>query len=332
MKEKLEGAVYRNESWQHVRPNSTSWTMRWSAYACGDGEGEDLQLLAAYLKDGLGWLKVPRGSALFKDLQEDLRSFCDVNGLKMLAEECEYGGGEVHEIEAADEAADDNGDGAGDGQQDVCVKLVLTYQGYLDSDDLDGRVAVDFQVATKNLHGPWPTQEEQDAAFMAALAQKMHISQQVLHENGATVQYQGQIESDDGCIEVAFSCPAGASVPEMDIAHLAALAQKVEISWLQLGHYVMAPVAVLGSNSEGAPDLFVTRVDCSLEEYDDGEHYDEAIARAEKAGFEDGVAFDANDPAWVKMSTEFNFQTLSRVLSESDDVAQEEVGALDVPR
>lgn len=300
MKERLEGAVYRCEHWTHA-PRGTEYTFRWSAFAEGDGVGDNLQLLSACLKDGLGWQKVPRGSAMFKDLQDGLRSFCDVNGLELLQEECEaQENGAIYELETPAGSEWIDIERNTEEQPAPSVKRVHFYTGYLSSNDLghvNGRLQVDFAVA-KSPDDPEPTQQEEDAAFMCALAQQMHIYQEIVHSNGVKTDYSGSIESDDGCIEVSFTCSADASVEEKDVAHLASMAQKAQFNWVELGRKIVAPVVVVGHNASGVPDSFFVDVMCSQDQYGNGDHYDLAKEHAEAEGFDPAIAFDANDEAW----------------------------------
>lgn len=49
-------------------------------------------------------------------------------------------------------------------------------------------------------------------------------------------------------------------------------------------------------NSEGAPDLFPAIVDCTQEQYDNGEHYEAVESSASEAGYEEPyLCFDEND-------------------------------------
>lgn len=58
---------------------------------------------------------------------------------------------------------------------------------------------------------------------------------------------------------------------------------------------------VSGLNANGRPDFFGTVVDVDFEGYNNGEHYDIAVARAERAGFEEvNIVYDEKDgPAWL---------------------------------
>lgn len=54
-------------------------------------------------------------------------------------------------------------------------------------------------------------------------------------------------------------------------------------------------------NAEGVSDFFFCKVDCSQQDYDNGEHYDRAENYASNQGYEGPmVAFDENDgPAFL---------------------------------
>lgn len=301
MKEKLDGAVYRCEHWSHA-PRGTEYTFRWSAFAQGDGVGENLQLLSACLKDGLGWQKVPRGTALFKNLEDGLRSFCAINGLEMLQEACNaQENGAVYDLESPSNPGDGWAEIAQEKSSKASrIRQMHYYSGYMFSSHyghFNERIQVEFAVSGPP-DGSEPSHQEQDAAFMAALAQKMQISADVVHSNGVKTDYDGFVESDSGCIQVRFSCAADASVAEMDAAHLAAMAQQVQFNWVCLGTKIVTPVAVVGHNANGEPDVFMTEVVCSQEQFDNGEHYDLAKEQAVAEDFDPSIAFDPNDEAW----------------------------------
>ena len=57
-------------------------------------------------------------------------------------------------------------------------------------------------------------------------------------------------------------------------------------------------MAVVGTNANGAPDLYLTFVEATDLQYSEGKHYDMAIARAEDEGYRAPmIAFDQNDAA-----------------------------------
>jgi hypothetical protein len=57
-------------------------------------------------------------------------------------------------------------------------------------------------------------------------------------------------------------------------------------------------MAVIATNTGGAPDLYLTFVEATALQYGEGQHYDMAIARAEDEGYRAPmIAFDPNDAA-----------------------------------
>ncbi|MBC8733420.1 hypothetical protein OKW38_001538 [Paraburkholderia sp. MM5496-R1] len=57
-------------------------------------------------------------------------------------------------------------------------------------------------------------------------------------------------------------------------------------------------MAVLTINAEGSPDLSLTFVEATDLQYNEGKHYDMALARAEDEGYRAPmIAFDQNDAA-----------------------------------
>ena len=57
-------------------------------------------------------------------------------------------------------------------------------------------------------------------------------------------------------------------------------------------------MAVVGTNANGEPDLYLTFVEATDLQYNEGQHYDVAIARAEDEGYRAPmIAFDQNDAA-----------------------------------
>jgi hypothetical protein len=52
---------------------------------------------------------------------------------------------------------------------------------------------------------------------------------------------------------------------------------------------------------DGTPDFFATTIECSQEDYDEGEHYELAADRACEAGYEEiSICYDENDgPPWL---------------------------------
>ena len=57
-------------------------------------------------------------------------------------------------------------------------------------------------------------------------------------------------------------------------------------------------MAVLATNAEGSPDLYLTFVEATDLQYNEGQHYDMALARAEDEGYRAPmIAFDQSDSA-----------------------------------
>ncbi|CAG4896045.1 hypothetical protein [Paraburkholderia saeva] len=57
-------------------------------------------------------------------------------------------------------------------------------------------------------------------------------------------------------------------------------------------------LTVLATNAEGSPDLYLTFVEATDLQYNEGQHYDMALARAEDEGYRPPmIAFDQNDAA-----------------------------------
>jgi hypothetical protein len=59
--------------------------------------------------------------------------------------------------------------------------------------------------------------------------------------------------------------------------------------------------AVFSHNSNGEPDIFFCRINCSSEEYDHGKHYHKANELAQENGYDPFLACDENDPAGAVM-------------------------------
>ena len=316
MKEDLEGSVYRSEHWQLSMPSGGDSVFRWSAYVTGDGCGEDLQLLAAAFKDGLGWQKVPRGSAMFSFVQSALRDFCDVNGSDELASECAFSGGAVMGIDEV----------PGSLQPEVVMpglQCFGVFEGYLLSEGLGGRVPVGFQVEIPK-GSQEPATHAVDAAMLGGLRSQDGVSvfQTLVYSNGVKSEYDGRIEVSDGVVDVRFACPADASSEERDAAHMQAIGREIILDSVQIGEFVSTPVAVVGSNAEGSPEIYITRVGCSAAQYANGEHYDLAKAKAEDQGIEPDIAIDPRDAGWAALSPQFVLDSLAaedRALSEADE-------------
>lgn len=68
-------------------------------------------------------------------------------------------------------------------------------------------------------------------------------------------------------------------------------------------------VAVVNSN--GDPDFYFCIVKCTLEEYNEGEHYMLAERMAIKEGYEPCLAFDENDEAGKAILDRFVWESAS---------------------
>jgi hypothetical protein len=67
-------------------------------------------------------------------------------------------------------------------------------------------------------------------------------------------------------------------------------------------------MAVLATNAEGSPDLYLTFVKAIDLQYNEGQHYDMALARTEDEGYRAPmIAFGQNDAAagMLRLATEF---------------------------
>jgi hypothetical protein len=62
------------------------------------------------------------------------------------------------------------------------------------------------------------------------------------------------------------------------------------------------------ANSNGEPDFYPCIVDCSQEQYDNGEHYDAAKDAAADAGYEPYLAYDHNDAGFAMLKLPWTSQ------------------------
>jgi hypothetical protein len=65
-------------------------------------------------------------------------------------------------------------------------------------------------------------------------------------------------------------------------------------------------------------DLFFVKVDCTQDEYDNGQHYEAAEEAAVNEGLEPAIVFDENDPGGRAMLDLFEWQSASVVQCEGD--------------
>jgi hypothetical protein len=82
-----------------------------------------------------------------------------------------------------------------------------------------------------------------------------------------------------------------------------------------LGERQIISCAVACCNASGEPELYFVRVQCTQDEYENGDHYDAACAAAEAAGYEgwrhkisEAWVCDENDPAFAMISTQEGFR------------------------
>lgn len=65
-------------------------------------------------------------------------------------------------------------------------------------------------------------------------------------------------------------------------------------------------VVVAVENAAGAPDFFPTIIECTSEQYDDGKHYDAAVAAAEDKGYKPKLCYDQRDPGFHLLAPLFD--------------------------
>ena len=70
-------------------------------------------------------------------------------------------------------------------------------------------------------------------------------------------------------------------------------------------------VAVI--NKSGEPDLYPDKVDCYLQQYNDGEHYGAANDKADDNNYESKLCYDENDSAGKLMLPIFNWDSVPTV-------------------
>jgi hypothetical protein len=67
--------------------------------------------------------------------------------------------------------------------------------------------------------------------------------------------------------------------------------------------------AVFSNNSNGEPDIFFCKINCSQEQYNKVEHYKSAMQLAQENGYEAFLACDQNDPAGACLKL-FNWKSI----------------------
>jgi len=66
---------------------------------------------------------------------------------------------------------------------------------------------------------------------------------------------------------------------------------------------------VAAENSNGEPDFYFVKVECSQKQYDEGFHYEVAKAKANMEGYRAYLAYDQNDTAGKMLSPLFAWIT-----------------------
>ena len=64
-------------------------------------------------------------------------------------------------------------------------------------------------------------------------------------------------------------------------------------------------------NSNGEPDLYFCIVECTEEQYNNGEHYDRANGQCDEDGYDSLLAYDENDSAGKAMLPLFEWDSAS---------------------
>jgi hypothetical protein len=75
---------------------------------------------------------------------------------------------------------------------------------------------------------------------------------------------------------------------------------------------------VAAVNANGEPDLYFTIIKCTQEQYDNGNHYDAAMAACKIAGYEEHLVYDENDSAGKAMLPLFTWESAT-ILDISKD-------------
>ncbi len=64
-------------------------------------------------------------------------------------------------------------------------------------------------------------------------------------------------------------------------------------------------------NSNGERDLYFVKIKCTEEQYNLGQHYEEAQTSAEEEGYDPALVFDENDPGGRAMLPLFAWESAS---------------------
>jgi hypothetical protein len=59
--------------------------------------------------------------------------------------------------------------------------------------------------------------------------------------------------------------------------------------------HIMVNCIVAVRDAEGVPDFYPVKIECTKEQYDNGEHYDAAKYTAKDDGYDAYLAYDEND-------------------------------------
>lgn len=73
-------------------------------------------------------------------------------------------------------------------------------------------------------------------------------------------------------------------------------------------------------NSNGEPDFFFVKVQCTQEQYDNGYHYEAAKDFAEDEGYEAYLVYDQNDPGGKAIMDKFNWQSASLITTTGQKI------------
>jgi hypothetical protein len=67
-------------------------------------------------------------------------------------------------------------------------------------------------------------------------------------------------------------------------------------------------------NANGESDFYFAIIQCSQEQYDNGQHYSAMCDAAEKEGYEFYLAYDENEPAGKALLPLFHWETATVVV------------------
>ena len=72
---------------------------------------------------------------------------------------------------------------------------------------------------------------------------------------------------------------------------------------------MIMPCFVAAINSNGEPSFYFVKIDCTQEQFDNGNHYDAAMQKARDEGYEPHLAYDAVDAAGKAAMKLFEWHT-----------------------